>query len=83
MTVEGEDIVRICYYMTTGKDAADWENLVCTVAICKAYKLVRLLELLVVTSYKHPINSVTNPNPMSAHYHVTVFSLFASYGFCQ
>jgi hypothetical protein len=64
MSTKGEDIVGICYHVMTGEDAADWENLV---AICKVYKSVRLLKLLVVTRYKRPINSVINPNLMSTH----------------
>lgn len=51
----------------TGEDVADWGNLVCAVVISKVYKSVRLLEILVVTSYKHPLNSIIKPNPMSTH----------------
>jgi hypothetical protein len=67
MSTKGEDIVGICYHVTTGEDAADWENLMCAVAICKVYKSVGLLELLVLMSYMRPINSVIDPNLMFTH----------------
>jgi hypothetical protein len=39
------------------------------VVICRVCRLVRLLQSFVVTSYKHQINPVINPNP-SLHQHV-------------
>jgi hypothetical protein len=50
VSMEAQDLVGICYRATTGEDTADWEDLVCAVAICKAYKSVRLLR--VICSYE-------------------------------
>jgi hypothetical protein len=36
---------------------------------------VRALQLLVVMIYKCSINPVTNPNPESSHYHMTLLCL--------
>jgi hypothetical protein len=44
------------------------------VVICRVCKLVRLLELLVVTSYKCSVNPIINPNPVSSHYIVTIYT---------
>jgi hypothetical protein len=45
----------------------DTEDLASAVVICKVRKLVRLLGLLVVTSYKSPINAITSQNPVPSH----------------
>jgi hypothetical protein len=34
---------------------------------CRVYELARALELLVVMSFKSPINRITNPNLVSSH----------------
>jgi hypothetical protein len=67
MSMEAEDIIGICYQAMNGEDMGDSKDLACAVVICKVHKSVRLLELLVFPSYKHPINPIINPNPMSSH----------------
>jgi hypothetical protein len=49
-----EDTVRIRYQATTSEDIG---NLVCALATA--------LQFFVVTSFKSPINPITNPNPVS------------------
>jgi hypothetical protein len=36
---------------------------------CRLYRIVRVLSLFVVTSDRHSINSVMNPNPVSSQYY--------------
>jgi hypothetical protein len=57
-----EDIVVILYQATTG-DTGQWEDLLCAVVICKVYKSVRLLDLLLFTSFMSSVNPITSPNP--------------------
>jgi hypothetical protein len=46
------------------------EEFMCAVAI--EHRLVRLLQLLVVTSYNHPITPVITPNSVSGHQHIII-----------
>jgi hypothetical protein len=48
------------------KTTTDWDS-ACAIVIFKVCKSVRLLELLVLTSYRSPINLITNPNPVFSH----------------
>jgi hypothetical protein len=50
---------------TTSEDIEDWEDLVCAVVICRVCRLVKVLQLFVVTSYKR--SPIINPNPASNH----------------
>jgi hypothetical protein len=43
------------------------ENVCAVVVIYRMCKLVRLLEVFVVTSYKSSVNPVINPNHVSSH----------------
>jgi hypothetical protein len=63
--MQSEEVVGIRYQATTGEDIADWEGLECVVMSCKLYKSVKLLELIVVSIYKCPINPITNRNLVS------------------
>jgi hypothetical protein len=63
----GISIVGSCYQATTGEDRTNWEDLVCAVVICRICRLVSVLLLFVVTSYKRSKSSIINPNPMSSH----------------
>jgi hypothetical protein len=49
----------------TGKQLmkADWKDLACAVVICKVWKLAIVLQLLVVTTCKWSIISISNPKP--------------------
>jgi hypothetical protein len=67
MSTETEEIFGIRYQATTGEDTARWEDLVCAAVICKEHKSVRLLEVVVVTVSKSPVNPITNPNPLPSH----------------
>jgi hypothetical protein len=49
---------------TASEDIEDFMCAVVTV-ICKVWKLLRVLQLFVVTSYKPSINPIFNPNPES------------------
>jgi hypothetical protein len=64
-------IVRSRYEATNNKDIEYFVYDIVTV-IFEMCKSVKLLHLPVVTSCKSSINPITNPNPMSNHYHVTV-----------
>jgi hypothetical protein len=46
---------------------ADREGLVRSIVDCTVCKLAMSLQLLVVTSFKSPIDPITNPNPVSSH----------------
>jgi hypothetical protein len=52
---------------TAGVDTADLEELVRTLIKCIVCELAVALELIVVTSFKSPLNPITNPHPMSSH----------------
>jgi hypothetical protein len=61
---EAEDADEIRYQATASEDIEDFMCVVVT-AICKVCKSVILLKL--VTSFKSPINPITNPNPVYSH----------------
>jgi hypothetical protein len=61
-----------CHCLVTTSDAKD--NSVFVAVICRMCRLVRMLLLFVVMNYKGSVNPVTNPNPISSHLHVTLFS---------
>jgi hypothetical protein len=42
-----------------------------TAVTCKLYRIVRVLYLFVVTSDRHSVNSIINPNPVSSRYYQT------------
>jgi hypothetical protein len=51
------------YQAMISEDTADWEGLACAVVNRKVCELAIALYLIVVTSFKTPINPITNPNP--------------------
>jgi hypothetical protein len=50
----------------------DWEDLECSVVICRVCRTVKVLELFVVTSIRYPIKSAINMNLVSSHSHMTI-----------
>jgi hypothetical protein len=64
VSTKSEDNVGIRYLATPVEDT---EALMFGVVICRVCRSVNLLQLLVVTSYKCSINSITDPNPVSNH----------------
>jgi hypothetical protein len=64
--LEGTDIEIILLELPRQQDE-DKDNLVCAAVRCRARILVRAQQLLVVMTYKCPINSITNLNPISSH----------------
>jgi hypothetical protein len=55
------------YQATASEDVADWEELECALVICRVGRLVKMLQLFVLTRIKHSINSTFNPKPVSDH----------------
>jgi hypothetical protein len=53
-------------YQKTGKDTADWEDLVRATVNCRL-QICELLWLLVITGYEWSINPITNPNSVHSH----------------
>jgi hypothetical protein len=43
ISTEAEDFVEICYQAMTGKDTANWEDLVCAVVRSRVRELVAAL----------------------------------------
>jgi hypothetical protein len=53
--------VRRRYQATTSED------LVLAVVVCRVFRLVKMLQLFVVTSYKPSVNPIIDPDPVSSH----------------
>jgi hypothetical protein len=63
VNTEGEDSPLLRSVIGKQLVKAEWGGLACAVVICKAWKLVKVLWLLVLMICKWSINRATNPNP--------------------
>jgi hypothetical protein len=64
VSTEAEEIVGIRYQTTASKEIEDFA---CAIVILKVCRLVRVLLLSVVMSYKSSVNSISIPNPVSSY----------------
>jgi hypothetical protein len=65
--VRGTSTAGSSYQLKTGKDTANWKDLVRAVVNCRVGELAIVLWLLVVTICKWSINTITSPDPIYSH----------------